>query len=179
MSRKLRASVAPRARVVKLETADRKLLEGVILPYFARRATFQRVLFVGCDAYTAWYEKFFRTREYWTIDIDPEKRVHGAERHVTDDIANLQSHFPDRYFDLIVLNGVIGYALNDPIAVERACRSCGAALRSGGILSVGWNNYPHLVQPDDVPALKQFGKWVFAPFVEEAAHVRLLRETLR
>src|SRR5882724_8239237 len=50
-----------------LNTDDRRVLEKVILPYFASQSEFLRILFVGCDWYTKPYGKYFKEKEYWTI----------------------------------------------------------------------------------------------------------------
>ena len=43
----------------KLDTEDRRILEQTILPFFAARSEFRRVLFVGCDWYTNSYRELF------------------------------------------------------------------------------------------------------------------------
>jgi len=129
-------------RHVPLPVEDRRVLETRILPYFAERAEYARVLFVGCDWYTKPYEQLFAAREYWTLEVDPARRRFGAARHVTDGLENLAAHFAPGYFDVILVNGVVGWGLNEASAVERAFEACVERLRAGGALVLGWNDLP-------------------------------------
>ena len=46
-------------------------LEQVIFPRYLADPRIKRVLFVGCDKYTAQYERrFFASHDYWTIEPD-------------------------------------------------------------------------------------------------------------
>ena len=101
-------------------TADRRMLEKIILPYFAESHGYERILFIGCDWYTRGYRRYFPEREYWTLDCDPAKQRFGSQRHIVDSMANLANHFPEGQLDLIVCNGVFGYGLNERADVEQA-----------------------------------------------------------
>ena len=151
---------------VSLPTEDRRLLEQVVLPHFARDAAFARVLFVGCDWYTSHYEKLFAGREYWTLEKDAGRRKHGARRHVTDALANLGAHFEERHFDLIVVNGVLGWGLDDAEEAERSLLACAEALRGGGVLVLGWNDVAgkRPLVPEEAASLKRLRPWPFPPF---------------
>jgi hypothetical protein len=150
---------------VSLPTEDRRLLEQTVLPYFASDPAFGRVLFVGCDWYTSHYQKLFAGREYWTLEKDPGRRRHGAPRHVTDALANLLAHFEERHFDLIVVNGVLGWGLDDPGEAERSLFACAAALREGGVLVLGWNDVAEKrpLVPEESPSLERLRPWPFPP----------------
>jgi hypothetical protein len=100
-----------------LRTEDRRILEQVILPEYARRPDIARVLFVGCAPYTQRYGETFGGREYWTIDPVARRRRYGSERHIVDRLQNLGNHVPAGYFDLVVCNGVLGWGLNAPAAI--------------------------------------------------------------
>jgi hypothetical protein len=95
-------------RPASLDTPDRRMLEHEIMPWFACRTRYRRVLFVGCDWYTRHYEQVFAGREYWTMEVDPLRRRFGGARHVTDSVANLTKHFGEASLDLIVCNGILG-----------------------------------------------------------------------
>jgi hypothetical protein len=41
--------------------------------------------------------------------------------------------------DVIVCNGVVGWGLDAPQAVDAAVIACHATLRAGGLLLLGWN----------------------------------------
>ena len=150
---------------VSLPTEDRRLLEQVVLPYFASDPAFSRVLFVGCDWYTSHYEKLFAGREYWTLEKDKHRRKHGAERHVTDALVNLSAHFGERHFDLIVVNGVLGWGLDDREEAERSLLACAAALREGGVLVLGWNDVAEKrpLVPEEARSLQRLRPWPFPP----------------
>jgi SAM-dependent methyltransferase len=153
-------------RDVSLPTEDRRLLEQVVLPYFAGEPGFARVLFVGCDWYTSRYERAFAGKEYWTLEKDARRRKHGAARHVTDALANLPAHFPERHFDLILVNGVLGWGLDDRQEAEASLEACAQALRSGGVLLLGWNDVPEKrpLPPEESRSLSRLRPWVFPPF---------------
>ncbi|MEM7587959.1 MAG: class I SAM-dependent methyltransferase [Acidobacteriota bacterium] len=146
-------------------TEDRLVLENAIFPYFLERDEFSNILFVGCHWYTRRYNKIFRDKTYWTLEIDPEKSQYGAKRHVVDSMENLRTHFDEGELDLILCNGVFGWGLNEPNAVEKAFQECFECLRDGGVLVIGWNDIPKRCPfpLEEIQALKQFHPFVFPP----------------
>jgi len=153
------------SRPVALPVEDRRVLESLVLPYFAERPEYARVLFVGCDWYTKPYERFFEQREYWTLEVDPRRRKHGAARHVTDSLERLAEHFPPGHFDLILCNGVVGWGLNEAAPVQRALEACVTGLAPGGVLVLGWNDVPER-RPfplEESSALRQLEPLVLEP----------------
>lgn len=163
--RLLRLLSAAQGRPVPPETEDRRLLESAILPWFAERSQYRRVLFVGCDWYTHHYERFFAEREYWTLERDPRRRRFGGRRHVTDTVVNIGEHFVEESIDLVVLNGVLGWGLDTPDDAEAALGACASRLARGGVLILGWNDVPTLrvLHLDDSPALDALRAWPFPP----------------
>ncbi|MDF5723659.1 MAG: methyltransferase domain-containing protein [Rhizonema sp. PD37] len=121
---------------------DRYILEQKIIPYFLDKQEFIRVLFVGCGSYTKHYEKWFRQKEYWTIDINPMKKIYGAKKHIVGSLGDLNLSFQENYLDLIICNGVFGWGLNDRKEVEKAFTGCYKSLRKGGVLIIGWDDTP-------------------------------------
>ena len=156
----------------RISSHDRSILEEVILPYFGQDIHYQRVLFVGCSAYTQWYGKFFENKEYWTIDHKRVKRKYGSRNHVTDNITNLEKYFRHNYFHLIIMNGVIGFGLDKPDEIERALDACFDMLDREGILMLGWNDHPTRMPIDiaAIQALKKFRQHTFDPL--QTCHVR-------
>jgi hypothetical protein len=151
---------------------DRTILEEAILPYFATDPAVQKVLFVGCSAYTQHYKEFFLAKEYWTIDPKRVKRKYGSERHVVDSITNIRKHVASNYFHVVIINGVIGFGLNRIADIERAIDACYAVLARDGILLVGWNDTVRRT-PIDIRALQaigKFGEYYFEPL--QACHYR-------
>jgi hypothetical protein len=149
----------------RIDSHDRSILEGVILPYFAENISFQRILFVGCSAYTQWYEEFFRTKEYWTIDPKHVKQKYGSAHHVVDSITNVERYVTKNYFDVIIMNGVIGFGLNRVTAIEQAVEACYEALAWQGVLLVGWNDTTRRAPIDlrTIRALGKFREYYFEP----------------
>ena len=150
---------------VSLPTEDRRLLERVVLPYFAQADAFTRLLFVGCDWYTRHYDKMFAAKEYWTLEKESGRRKHGGTRHVTDALVNLGRHFPDGHFDVIVVNGVLGWGLDDREEAEASLDACGRALGEGGVLVLGWNDVAakRPLVPQESRSLARLAPWVFPP----------------
>lgn len=141
---------------------DRYILEQKIIPYFINLSEFTRILFVGCDVYTKHYEKWFRQKEYWTIEVKPLKKIYGAKRHIVGSISDLKLYFPDNYLDLIICNGVFGWGLNEREEVEKTFAGCFDCLRQGGVLIVGWNDLPER-KPFPLEECKSLGK--FQPYI--------------
>ncbi len=141
------------------------MLEQVILPDYARRAGIQRVLFVGCAAYTERYVDYFGGREYWTIDPVVRRRRYGSRHHIVDRVQNLGRHVPPEYFDLILCNGVLGWGLNALQDADAAFAACHTHLRAGGELLLGWNDIAprNRVLPGEVPSLQRFEPVDFGP----------------
>jgi SAM-dependent methyltransferase len=145
--------------------ADRRVLEQIIIPLILSRFGPQTVLEVGREPYEAFYNEFFVGRELWTIDRDAARAQFGAPKHIVDDAANLRNHFPDRYFDFVLMNGVLGWGLNQPDAIEKAFAAVHAILAPGGLFVLGWNDTPDLVPVplDEIEALKLFTPFFFRP----------------
>lgn len=156
----------------RIASHDRSILEDVILPYLAKKTLYRRILFVGCSSYTQWYEEFFNTKEYWTIDPKSVKRKYGSERHVVDSITNVGRYVVKDYFDVIIMNGVIGFGLNRVREIEQAVEACYETLARQGILLVGWNDTTRRTPIDlrSIRALSKFREYYFEPL--QACHFR-------
>lgn len=137
----------------------------MILPAYARRTDIERVLFVGCAAYTQHYSAFFAGREYWTIDPVARRRRYGSQRHLVDRLQNLGNHVQAGYFDLVICNGVLGWGLNSLDDADAAFAACERHLREGGELVLGWNDIAprNRIAPEEVPALRRFEPTMFEP----------------
>lgn len=97
-----------------------------------------------------------------TIDLDASRASPGASEHVVGDVCELETLFAEP-FDVILLNGVIGYGLDRKEEVDRALRACAARLRSGGTLVIGVNEErPTNVDPGSVAAADLFAPRPFA-----------------
>jgi hypothetical protein len=156
----------------RISTHDRMILEEIILPYLAAISSYKRILFVGCSAYTQWYQEFFNDKEYWTIDPIDMKKQYGASRHVVDSITNVRNHIEKDFFDVIFMNGVIGFGLNQLSEIEHAVDACYEVLARQGILLVGWNDTRRRTPVDlrSIRALGKFREYYFEPL--QACHFR-------
>ncbi len=149
-----------------LNTEDRRVLEEDIFPYYRSDAQFKTVLFVGCNTYTAHYQKqFFADRQYWTIEPDPQLRKFGAAQHVIAPLEELARHFAADFFDLILCNGIMGWGLDRAAQCDAAFAQCHGCLRKGGHLVFGWDDIPRRTPfvLDAVPSIALFEKFVFPP----------------
>jgi hypothetical protein len=117
---------------------DRRLLERAFLPALSADPDIKRVLFVGVANYCD-YRRCFERAEYITIDPNVQPGAAGGKEHIQDTLQNLGRHFPKDHFDLIILNGVIGWGLNDPGEIERAIQAAHIHLRDCGMLLIGLN----------------------------------------
>jgi hypothetical protein len=167
-----RLRLSPRARRIdafdRLE--DRQLLLTVIFPYLLADPGIRRILFVGCEWYTRHYAAIFRSKEYWTLEVDGEKRKYGAQRHIADALRNLPRHVAPGYFDAIVCNGVFMVtAIETREEAEPSFQACRACLRQGGLFVLGWNDTAELrpYPPEESEALAQFERFVFPPLATD------------
>ncbi len=149
-----------------LNSPDRRILEDVILPHLISKSDMQRILFVGCDWYTKSYEKSFRNKDYWTIDVDENKKKYGSKKHIVGCLQGLSAHIESNYFDLIICNGVFGRGMNTRKDAEDSFNQCFRALREEGILVFGWSDVNHL-RPfpviDECQSLQKLEPYYFAP----------------
>jgi SAM-dependent methyltransferase len=144
---------------------DRYILEQKIIPYFVTNQECKKVLFVGCGSYTKHYKRWFQKKEYWTIDVNPLKKIYGSDNHIVGSLSELNTHFPENYFDLVLCNGVFGWGLNDKEEVEKAFGGCFQRMNQGGVLVIGWDDVPEK-KPfplETSESLSQFRPYFFPP----------------
>ncbi len=104
-------------------------------------AGFQRILFVGCEPYTAWIPGTFEECEIecWTTDILPDNGQWGnPDRHIVADIAAIEAHPLPEHFDAVLFNGVMGYGVTGEMMAAIA-PVLARLLPPGGLLLIGWN----------------------------------------
>ncbi len=151
---------------MRLKSLQRMLLERTIIPFYVNRPDIKKILFVGCDYYTSHYWKFFRDKEFWTIEPSREKKIFGAKRHIVDKLENLHHYFQPGYFDLIICNGVYGWGINSKEQCEISFQNCYDCLREGGEFMLGWNDLPELslVPLKNIESIAKFRRQAPSPF---------------
>lgn len=123
-----------------VRSPDRLTLVDRYLPPIAARGG--RILWVGCQAYTADYPAWLAAGggEVWTMDFDADAAKWGRKDfHRTGDLKEVQALFADMTFDTILCNGVLGFGVDSPEDQEAALAAIAKALRPGGLLLLGWN----------------------------------------
>jgi len=148
-----------------LDTADRRILEESIFPYYLE-PEFRRVLFVGCAVFTSHYQRrFFADKEFVTIEPNPDQARFGSTRHVVAPLEAASRHFAAGYFDVIFCNGVYGWGLDTIAQGEAAFAACHTCLREGGHLVFGWNDLPQRTpfELDEVQSRNAFRRLQFPP----------------
>jgi SAM-dependent methyltransferase len=154
-----------RYRYRREEHHGRSVLEDVVFPAVRAENDFRRILFVGVDFYTAHYPASFPDREFWTIDVLPERAAYGADKHVVGSIT--EEHFTPDSLDVVICVGVLGWGVDTPQEAEKAMAQCFDILRPGGLLIVGWNDANGFRPPvpvDELAALRRFDRVAFGPF---------------
>jgi SAM-dependent methyltransferase len=149
-----------------LNTTDRIVLEQVIFPQYSQDAAIRKMLFVGCGTYTAHYQRlFFPHKDFWTIEPDPGASRHGARQHVIAPLEELERHFPENEFDLIICNGVFGWGLDGHAQCEAAFSQCHSRLAHDGHFLFGWDDVPRRtpVALETLSSLTRFRPYTFPP----------------
>lgn len=149
---------------------DRNVLEQIIIPYILAYFNPKTILDIGREDYQKFYNEFFTGRELWTMDIDPEKAEFGSSNHIIDSCTEVKKHFEDNKFDFVILNGVLGWGLNKPGAIEKAITDIHNIMRPGGILVIGWNNFEDIevIKPKNIKAIKKFKPYTLKPLKSSA-----------
>jgi hypothetical protein len=119
---------------------DRIFLKDTLLPEVGKRGG--RILFVGCQRYTASYPMILDGygATCWTIDIDPATARWGAKgRHTVLDVRYIAHHFSPEFFDTVVLSGVFGFGVDTDLLQNTVLVAVDTVLKRGGLLVLGWN----------------------------------------
>jgi SAM-dependent methyltransferase len=159
----------------RADTADRRWLEQVLLPHVAQRSDIVTVLLVGTRWYTRHYPGLLPRQRCISIDIAAAAARHGSPlRHIIDDVRHVERHLAPATVDLVLFNGVFGWGLDDPVALDQALAALAIVLRPRGELVFGWND-DRVHCPFDwraVPRWRDFEPLCFAP-ADGHAHLAL------
>ena len=126
----------------KLENLpSRRFLAEAILPVLIRHGG-DTVLFVGVQRYNRYCLREFKRagKILWTIDVDPEAAQWGAaSRHIVGDVCYVDQVMSGRTVDVVVMNGVFGYGIDDASKAEIAVCALANTLKDEGLMVIGWN----------------------------------------
>lgn len=74
------------------------------------------------------------------MDIQPEHQIWGEPgRHLVGDVREVDKTLPLSSFDVVLLNGVFGFGVNDAPGMSQTLRALHRVLKPGGLLLIGWN----------------------------------------
>ena len=75
-----------------------------------------------------------------TIEPNPQQAMYGSSRHhIQAWLQDLPRHSKAGTWDHIIINGVIGWGLDDEKQIELAVKVMHRALKPGGLVIVGYN----------------------------------------
>jgi hypothetical protein len=121
---------------------DRLYLRQVMLPAMARMKP-ANVLLAGTRRYTRRYPEAFdrQTTAVWTIDFDPTAAAFGnGQLHRTGDMCRVDKVFRGVRFDMIHINGLLGFGVDSPDNVLAMIKACHRVLQPSGYLMLGWDS---------------------------------------
>lgn len=145
---------------------DRCVLEDIIIPHYQKDKSIQRILIVGVNWPSRHYSSMFSDKTVLTIDFNPKLARYGAAKHIIDRIENLGRHLEPDSLDLILMNGMIGWGINDQIELESAITACHKHLRPWGSLLLSTDaSRPGHVKISETRTLKEgFCETTLPPF---------------
>lgn len=120
---------------------SRIFLHGTVAPALAAAGR-RRMLCVGTRSYNRpFYQRCAAEGiSVWSIDLDPVAAVYGAPAgHFVGNICDIEKLAAGRTFDVILLNGVLGWGLNGAHEAGRAADAMAKVIEPGGLLLIGWN----------------------------------------
>lgn len=120
---------------------SRIFLDRTVVPALAADGR-RRMLAVGTRSYIrTFYERCTGAGiAVWSIDLDPAAAKHGApDGHMIGNVCDIATLAAGKTFDVILLNGVLGWGLNDPDEAARALEAMQQVAEPGAVILVGWN----------------------------------------
>jgi hypothetical protein len=133
-------------------------LRATVIPALAASGR-RRMLFVGTRSYNraAYDQCAAEGISVWSIDLDPAAAAFGAPNgHFVGNVCDIETLARHQAFDVIMMNGVLGWGLNDASEAIRAVQAMKKVAAPGALLLVGWN--PGLTDGAEVEAVRAFLK---------------------
>ena len=100
------------------------------------------LLFVGIQGYNRQIARVCARfgLTLWTIDVDPAAVRWGAPgRHILGDVRGIDRQVAAHVFDAAIMNGVLGYGIDDAQGAEAAIRALATVVKPNGFIVIGWN----------------------------------------
>jgi hypothetical protein len=120
---------------------SRRFIHETLLPLLVA-VNCTTLLFVGIQGYNRRLARIC-TRlglTLWTIDVDPAAARWGAPgRHIVGDVREVDRQIAPHFFDAAIMNGVLGYGVDDPEGAEAAIRALSTVVKQNGVVVIGWN----------------------------------------
>lgn len=138
-TKRLAESVAFNLRVHGFE--DRKYLREVMLPAMAE-AKPSNVMLAGTRRYNVGYPKLLdqQSTAVWTLDFDPRAaRFGNGYLHRTCDIREIDRVFSGIRFDVVHINGLLGFGINTDDDIKLMIEAVHRTLVPGGYMMLGWD----------------------------------------
>jgi len=102
-----------------------------------------RCLFVGLDKHNWHYPRLLPWVDFHTLDCNPHMAVYGrAGRHWVGSALEMSAHYGRAAFDALIANGIIGFGIDTEADFLRLLDECHAVLKPGGLLVLGYNDFP-------------------------------------
>ncbi len=151
------------------EFEDRNVLERKIFPWVLSELEPNTILDIGREEYQKFYNHFFIGRELWTIDFDSKRTKWGAKNHLTGDAADVGVLFQAEYFDVVFMNGVFGWGLNEVKKIEQCFSGIYKILKPGGFFVLGYNDWDVMpMKVSSIKSLKKLTPFVFPPLKSQS-----------
>ena len=121
------------------------------------------VMLAGTRRYNTGYPKLFnqQTTAVWTLDFDPRAaRFGNGHLHRTCDIREMDRVFSGIRFDVVHINGLLGFGIDDDI--KRMIEAVHRSLVAGGYMMLGWDADATVDPSENKTILARFEHKAFA-----------------
>ncbi len=121
--------------------ADRRYLREVMLPVMATTKP-SNVMLAGVRRYNTRYPSYFDTKAtaVWTLDFEPKAaRFGNGSFHRTCDIKEIDKVFRGIRFDIVHINGLLGFGVNSHDDIHQMIEAVYRSLVPGGHMMLGWD----------------------------------------
>ncbi len=99
------------------------------------------------------------------MEISQDEAQYGGDRHIIDSCEKIDQHFQPNTLDVVILNGVYGFGLNELPAIQNTLSQIHQTLAPSGLFIFGWNDLPTTApyRIEELTGLNAFTPYVFPP----------------